>query len=443
MKPNSFKNNSGLMSREVSLEILTSVLEKEIPLDSAITNSKKITKLSTRDRSFSRLLVTTVLRRLGQIDAAIDESLRRKLTKNQSVVRNSMRLGIAQLVFLRTAPHAAINSSVQLVKNNRRSGMAGLVNAVLHKINIDGSLALQKSSEAEQLNTPCWLQKSWEKAYGTIITKAIMSSHLDEPPLDFTIAQHKTAKEWAKRLNGILLDTGSVRRYSGGLVKELDGYDEGAWWVQDTAASIPAKLFGNLKGQTAIDLCAAPGGKTAQLAAAGAKVVAVDISEDRLELLKDNLDRLNLNATIINSDVLDLGSNRLYDCILLDAPCTATGTIRRHPDINWLKKRNDLKSAMNTQSDLIRAAISMLAPGGRLIYSVCSLQPEEGPAQIEKIINDFKGIMRLPVTKDEIAGIKNQDPSILNTKGDIQTLPCHFNEIGGVDGFFISRLVKL
>ena len=443
MKPNSFENNLGLMSRAVSLEVLASVLGKKIPLDLAIINSKQITKLSTRDRSFSRLLVSTVLRRLWQIDAAIDERLTKKLSKNKSLVRNSLRLGVAQLVFLETAPHAAINSSVQLVKNNGLSGMAGLVNAVLHKINIDGSWALQKNPEAEQLNTPDWLQKSWEKAYGTIIAKAIMSSHLDEPPLDFTISEHKTANEWAKRLNGILLNTGSVRRYSGGLVKELDGYKEGAWWVQDTAASIPAKLFGDLKGQTVIDICAAPGGKAAQLAAAGAEVIAVDISSDRLGVLKRNLNRLNLNATIINSDVLDLGTNRLYDCILLDAPCTATGTIRRHPDITWLKKSKDMKSTMNTQSNLIRAAISMLTPGGRLIYSVCSLQPEEGATQIEKIINEFKGIVRLPITKDEIEGIKNQDPDILNAKGDIQTLPCHYNEIGGVDGFFIARLVKL
>ncbi len=440
MSPADPKSRRAPDARAVTLDILGSVVDRGTPLDTALSQSADLATLSPRDRAFARLLVTTVLRRRGQIDAAIDEKLSRPLAKRQHQVRDALRLGVAQLAFLGTPAHAAVDSSVNLVRMRKRAGMTGLVNAVLRAIDRDGAAALADNPETARLNTPDWLAASWQTAYGEATTAAIMAIHCAEPPLDFTLAPGQPAEAWAKRLDAQILPTGSLRRSSGGLVSELAGFDDGAWWVQDAAAALPARLFGDLAGRRAIDLCAAPGGKTAQLAAAGATVTAVDISAERLRLVTENLTRLGLAAETVCSDALNFTPAAPADAILLDAPCASTGTIRRHPDIAWLKSPNDVAAAAKLQARLLRAAVAMLAPGGTLVYAVCSLQPEEGPAQIDALLADVTDIARAPIAGDELPGLDGLSPPAITPAGDVRTLPCHFAAVGGIDGFYLARL---
>ena len=430
-------------ARAAALDLLGSVLDRGTPLDAALAQSTALANLSSRDRAFARLLVTTVLRRRGQIDSAIDEKLSRPLAKRQHQVRNALRLGIAQLAYLGTPAHAAVDNSVNLVRQRGREGMTGLVNGVLRAIDRDGAAALAATPQAEQRNTPDWLAESWRAAYGADTTAAIMAVHSTEPPLDLTLAPGEPAATWAERLDAQILPTGSLRRSGGGLVSELDGYAAGAWWVQDAAAALPARLFGDLAGRRAIDLCAAPGGKTAQLAAAGATVTAVDISAERLRLVSENMDRLGLAAETICRDALEFTPAAPADAVLLDAPCSSTGTIRRHPDIAWLKSPDDVAAAAKIQARLLQAAVAMLAPGGTLVYAVCSLQPEEGPAQVDALLAGAADIVRAPVTSDALPGLDGLSPPAITPEGDLRTLPCHFADAGGIDGFYIARLQRL
>lgn len=426
-------------ARAIALGLLEEVIDRSFPLDTALTRTTALNRLSPRDRAFARLLVTTVLRRRGQIDAILDAKLSRPLTARQSQVRNALRLGIAQLVFLGTPAHAAVDGSVNLVRRNKRAGMTGLVNAVLRGVDRDGATALA-TNDTEIHNTPKWLRDSWNAAYGAETATAIISAHLAEPPLDITLSPDASAPEWAERLKADILPTGSLRRRGGGMVSELDGYAEGIWWIQDAAATLPARLFGDLSGRAAIDLCAAPGGKTAQLAAAGAQVTAVDNAPERLRLVTENMKRLGLSVETQCADAAEYTPATPTDAILLDAPCTSTGTIRRHPDIAWLKTPQDIATATKLQARLLRSAITMLAPGGTLVYAVCSLQPEEGPAQIAALLADTPDIARAPITQDDLPGLDDLSPPAITPEGDVRTLPCHFAEAGGIDGFYIARL---
>ena len=321
------------------------------------------------------------------------------------------------MAFLGTPAHAAVDGSVNLVRRRGRAGMSGLVNAVLRAIDRDGADALAATPQAEQRNTPDWLRESWRTAYGADTAAAIMAAHCAEPPLDLTLAPGAPAQAWASRLDAEILPTGSLRRRTGGMVSELDGYGEGAWWVQDAAAALPARLFGDLAGRTVIDLCAAPGGKTAQLAAAGAQVTAVDISAERLRLISENLERLGLAADTVCADAGEFTPAAPAEAVLLDAPCSSTGTIRRHPDIAWLKAPDDVAAAARLQARLLRAAVSMLAPGGTLVYAVCSLQPQEGPAQIDTLLAGAADIARAPVTGDELPGLDGLSPPAITKSG--------------------------
>lgn len=429
-------------ARAAALDLLGAVLDRGVPLDTVLTHSASLAKLSPRDRAFARLMITTVLRRRGQIDAALDEKLSRRLTKHQTQVRNALRLGVAQLAFLETPAHAAVDGSVNLVRHGGRAGMTGLVNAVLRTIDRDGADALAPTMEAEARNAPEWLRQSWDLAYGADTTTAIMAAHRADPPLDFTLAPGASAEEWARRLNATILPTGSLRRTSGGIVGELDGFADGAWWIQDAAAALPARLFGVLNGRRVIDLCAAPGGKTAQLASAGANVTAVDMSTERLRMVTQNMERLGLTAETVSTDAATFTPAAPVDAILLDAPCSSTGTIRRHPDIAWLKSQADVLAAAKTQSRLLRASVSMLAPGGTLVYAVCSLQPEEGLAQIEALLAETPNIVRAPIANSELPGLDGLQPSAFTDQGDIRTLPSQFADAGGIDGFYIARLER-
>src|SRR5215831_5674883 len=422
-------------ARNVALDLIGAVLRRRRPLDDAIEDNSAMHELAGRDRAFARLLVATVLRRLGQIDALIADCLSMPLAARAATVHDILRLGIAQLLFLRTPPHAAVATSVDIAHNRGFLSHKGLVNAVLRRLSVEGPERIGQQ-DVPRLNTPDWLWQSWSRTYGETIARAIAASHLKEAPLDLTLRDN--AEIWCDKLQGILLPTGTLRRAAGGSLVTLPGYAEGAWWVQDAAAALPARLFGGICGRDVVDLCAAPGGKTAQLAAAGARVTAVDRSTRRLERLVANLDRLGLPTHAVAADALTWRPPRPVDAVLLDAPCSTTGAIRRHPDVPHLKVPDAVARLAVVQDNLLRAAIDMLRPDGTLIYCTCSLEPEEGPERIAALLDAGAPLARQAIEPGEI-GVQ---PEWITPAGDLRTLPCHFDEYDGIDGFFCARLVK-
>jgi 16S rRNA (cytosine967-C5)-methyltransferase len=423
-------------ARQVALDLIGAVLGRERPLDEAIDDNSVMSKLSLRDRAFARLLVATVLRRLGQIDSLIASCLANPLPPRAAQVHDILRLGIAQLLFLHTPAHAAVATSVDLAQNRGFPVHKGLVNAVLRRLCVEGTERLA-THDAARLNTPSWLWQSWTRHYGEDVARAIGTAHLREAPLDLTLRANATG--WCESLGATPLPTGTLRRAGGGAVSTLPGYAEGAWWVQDAAAALPARLFGDVAGLHIVDLCAAPGGKTAQLADAGAFVTAIDRSSRRLDRLVANLKRLSLPAAAIAADALTWQPERPVDAVLLDAPCSATGAIRRHPDVPHLKRPGDVARLASIQDKLLHAAVEMLQPGGMLVYCTCSLEPEEGSERIEALLRSGGPIERRPISAAEI----DVPADWLTADGDLRTLPFHLAEYDGIDGFYAARLVKL
>ena len=421
-------------ARAVAAALLDAVLNQRRLLDDCLESDSAQAGLAARDRAFARLLAATTLRRLGQIDALIAPCLDKTLPAKASPVLQALRLGLCQLLFLDTAPHAAISTSVELLKHGPLAGYAGLVNAVLRRLDREGR-ALVAAQDAARLNTPDWMWASWCRAYGEATARAIATAHLAEAPTDLSVAGDPAA--WAAPLEAEILPTGSLRRRIPGDITLLPGFAEGAWWVQDAAAALPARLLGAVAGRQVVDLCAAPGGKALQLAAAGAQVTAVDRSGKRLRRLAANLARLDLTAEIVEADATAWRPPQPVDAILLDAPCSATGTLRRHPDGLWLKSPADVTKLAALQARLLSAAASMLRPGGTLVYCVCSLEPEEGVARIEALLA-ATDLARNPIRAEEVGGLAE----LLTPAGDLRTLPCHLAERGGIDAFFAARLTR-
>ena len=308
--------------------------------------------------------------------------LERGIPKDSPRVETALLLGAAQILWLDVPDHAAVDLSVRLVQADRRdAGYAGLVNAVLRRIAQNAAQQL-RGKDTVALDTPDWLMARWRRAYGDELAHSIAAANGQEPALDVTVKSDPA--QWASALGGSVLPTGSVRAIVHGPVPRLPGYADGAWWVQDAAAALPARLLGDVAGKRIADLCAAPGGKTAQLAAAGARVTAVDRSAPRLERLKQNLARLGLTAETIAADVTDWQSEP-FDAVLLDAPCSATGTIRRHPDIPWLKRESDIASLAALQRRLLARAVELTRPGGLIVYCTCSLEPDEGVEPVTEL----------------------------------------------------------
>jgi len=428
-----------LGSRHAALNILSSVLDRGRPLDEAVDAALGRAELEARDRAFARLLATTTIRRLGQIDNALDRLIDAKLPLRPEAMMNLMRLGAAQLMFLDTPPHAAVATAVDLAQAVGLGRGKGMANAVLRRLSRE-SAAIQGDQDVVRLNTPDWLRRRWIHAYGEAAMQAMAAQHMAEPPLDFTLKPGEDVAAWAERLEAIVLPNGTLRRPVGGRVENLPGFDEGKWWVQDAAAALPVRLLGDVAGQTVFDLCAAPGGKTLQLAAAGAAVTAIDRSAARLEIVKKNLERLQLTATVIAADAQAWkpAGSVLADAILLDTPCTATGTTRRHPDIPLTKTPQDLAQLSRLQGELLERAVRLVRPGGTVVYCTCSLEPEEGEQQIARLLSDHPEMARRPVEASEIGGLNEA----ISKDGDVRTLPCHWGEQGGMDGFFAARLQR-
>ncbi len=430
----------GLAVRLTATSILRQVIEHHVPLDSILDErhgNPHFLELDQRDRSLVRAIIGVALRRRGEIEAALARVLDKPLPENSRALALILHVAAAQILFLDVPDHAAVNLAVAQAGGDKRTGRArGLVNGALRQL-VRQRLENPPRPDAGQVNTPAWLFERWSAAYGEATAEKIAAAHLEPPGLDLSVK--RDAALWAERLGGVLLPTGSIRLIGAHRIPDLHGFDEGAWWVQDAAASLPVQLLGNVRGKSVADLCAAPGGKSAALAAAGASVTAVDISESRLKRVAENLRRLNLEARLEAADILKWQPGQNFDAVLLDAPCSATGTIRRHPDIPWLKEPKDIATLAGLQSRMLDRAAALVKPGGLLVYCTCSLEPEEGEAQLAPFLARHSDFTLQPIDSAEIAGLVH----LLTPAGALRTLPCHgFGEepvMQGMDGFFAAR----
>jgi 16S rRNA (cytosine967-C5)-methyltransferase len=430
----------GLAARRIAADIIGGVLRRKRPLDELLESSG-LGSVPERDRALTRTIVATVLRRLGTLRYLLSEQLERGIPRDAPQIEAILLVGAVQILFLDVPDHAAVDLSVRLAQADDRqaSRYSRLINAVLRQLARDGKARLA-ALDTVPLDTPAWLLERWVAHYGEATARAIATAHTQEPALDLTVKNDP--ETWAATLSGRALATGSVRTVASGPVSQLPGFETGEWWVQDAAAALPARLLGDVRGKTVADLCAAPGGKTAQLAQAGARVTAVDRSGARLARLRQNLTRLKLDAEIVEADAA-LWQGGPFDAVLVDAPCSSTGTVRRHPDIPWLKSETDLVKLAALQSRLLDHAMTLVKPGGTLVYCTCSLEREEGEDRIAALLARNPGLHRSPIRADEVGG----QTDFLTAEGALRTLPCHWPSaaeprMGGLDGFYAARIAR-
>lgn len=430
----------GLAARRVACQVLWDVLHRRLPLDETLDKALSDDRVPERDRGLTRALATSAIRHLGTIRKAISERLSdNKLPAKVAELEPLLMIGATQLLFLDVPDHAAVDMMVRAARDNQRTlPYAKLVNAILRRISREKDQILAEVTPFQDL--PDWLSQRWVRHYGAEKAALIAGACRQEASIDLTVKSDPA--HWAATLSAHLLPNGSLRLADRSPISTLPGYTEGAWWVQDMAASLPARLLEPKAGEKLADLCAAPGGKTAQLAASGAQVLAVDRSAARLKVLETNFYRLGLTAEIKVHDAATLEAGP-FDGLLLDAPCSATGTLRRHPDVAWTKTFMDIGKLAELQKRLLDHAIGMLAPAGRLVYCTCSLEPEEGEAQIEALLKRNPRVARWAFTREDVPGLEQA----LTDQGDLRILPFMGNfgpdTATGIDGFFIARLRSL
>ena len=420
--PHDLEPTAGLPARAAALDLLTTALSRRAGLDEGL-NHPALAALPPRDRAFARALVMATLRHLGPIDRALDLRLRKPPPDR---VRNILRIGAAQALVLATPAHAAVATSVELAA---KGPFKGLVNAVLRAL-----LREPPALDDPQALAPPWLYARWRAAYGAADADALARLIAVEPALDLTLRAPEASAELAEALEAEILPGGTLRTARRGELSTWPGFAEGAWWVQDAAAAVPARLLRAGAGLSVLDLCAAPGGKTLQLAATGAEVVALDRSAARLARVSENLARMGLSAEVVAADAQAWPDARQFDAVLLDAPCSATGTFRRHPDVLWAAKPGDVASLAAVQGRLLDAAAPRVKPGGLLVFCVCSLEPEEGEAQVAAFLGRAQGFAIEPVGPGE----GGAPAASLRPDGTLRMLPHHRE--GGQDGFYVARL---
>jgi len=432
----------GLPARIAAANVICDVVQGGHRLDecfSPLAVPSRIAGLDARDAALARSIATAAVRRLGVIRHALAALMDKGLPKQASRLEWTLIAAAAQILFLDAADHAAVDLAVRTVRlEPKTAGFAGFINGVLRNLARRREEFLQEGADGA-LDAPTWLLHRWRKNYGEAASRAIAAIRIEEAPLDVTVKSD--AAGWAERLDALVLPTGSLRLRARTPIVELPGYAEGEWWVQDAAAALPARLLAVQADERVLDMCAAPGGKTAQLALARAQVTALDRAADRLKLLAANLARLDLHAEIAVGDATSY-SAQPFDAILLDAPCSATGTARRHPDVPWTKKPGDIESLVGVQTRMLDRAALLTRPGGRIVYCTCSLEPEEGEWQIAAFLRRNPDFRRAPI--DPAAeGIPAE---FVNADGDLRTLPLHWPaedpRLAGVDGFFAARVVR-
>ncbi|MFD1697684.1 16S rRNA (cytosine(967)-C(5))-methyltransferase RsmB [Roseibium aestuarii] len=433
----------GFAARKVAADILGNVVHKRHAIDAELdltSGHSGFRALAPNDRALVRAIVGGSLRHRGEIAAILDRLLDRKIPEKTGRVVDILHIAITQMLYLDIPDSAAVNLAVDHAGADRRAKpYKGLVNGVLRRLGRERD-EMTADLDGVRLNTPDWLFESWTETYGAETARAIAEAHSKEAAVDLSIKDD--AAGWATRVGGTLVGNRSVRLGEKAIIDQLDGYAEGAWWVQDAAAALPARLLGDIAGKSVADLCAAPGGKTLQLAAAGAKVTAVDISRSRLKRVSDNLARTGMTAEIVAADLKTWEPKAPFDAILLDAPCGATGTIRRHPDLPWIKQAYDIGKLAEIQTELLDRALTWLKPGGLLVYCTCSLQPEEGEAQIAALLERNPAVSLEPVTAEDLGGLTTS----ISPEGYLRSLPHHpataDGSLTGLDGFFAARLRK-
>jgi 16S rRNA (cytosine967-C5)-methyltransferase len=421
--------DTGLPARRAALAILSGVLQKRRSLDGGLDH---LAGLSTRDAGFARALVSQTLRHMGALDAVLRKFVAKPLAPHKAGAASEiLLLGACELLILKVAPHAAVDAANELAaKDAKAVHFKPLINAVLRKLAKEGEAVLS-GLDRERLSTPDWLWTRWTAQYGAGPARAIARAHQHEAPIDIVLKSPDAAFPPSELLFG------NVRRLTDpGRIEDLEGFADGTWWVQDAAATLPVLLLGDVAGKTVIDLCAAPGGKTMQLAAAGAKVIAVEIETSRVSRIRENLDRTKLEAEIVQADARDLEIKAPF--VLIDAPCTATGTIRRHPDLPWIKGAADVTVSAGAAYEILEAGASLVEPGGTLVFAVCSLEREEGEEQIAAFLSSHADFVRAPITADELFG----QVEWTTPEGDLRTLPCYLSDKGGMDGFYAARLKR-
>lgn len=421
-------------ARSLALDILDDVFGKGKTIDeSAATRSYEM-GISLADKAFAYLLASEVIRRKSSVDALLASYLTKPLKPSQQRVYHALMVGVVQLCILDTPPHAAVHETVQAIADSSYAPLKGLVNAVLQNITRSLNDAKQKL-QSSPAALPGDTQGRWKKYYGDAFCVQAGAMITQKPALDIAV---KTDPEvWAKKLKGEVLAGNIIRVSHDVKVEELPGYKDGSWWVQDVGASLPALALGNVKGKHVLDLCAAPGGKTAQLMALGAKVTAVDSSEKRMERFRQNMQRLGYAPEILIEDIRTWRPKNPVDAVLLDAPCSATGTLRKHPEVLWIRKAEDVNKLAVLQRECLDGVLAWLPPGVPLVYTVCSMEPEEGEEQAAAALKRHSGLAMDRISLDE-----TKFSGAIKADGAVRLLPTHFAAQGGNDGFYAARLIK-
>jgi len=427
--------------RKKALEVMINVIDENHFIDSAI----KLVKLNNLDdRAFLNMITLTCFRNMTFLDNCLIKYLDKPIKKKNIEAKYVLYLAMTEMLFLNTPDYAVIDSYVKIMSIGKNSFMKNLANAVLRKICDDKEKLLKKA--AKSIAVSPWLADEMKKDYGIEEFRKTNKILYNQAPLDITVKSFKDS--WAEELGGIVLPNNSIRLEKYGKITKLEGYENGEWWVQDFAASLAVTALGDIEDKNVLDICAAPGGKTCQLAQAGANVTAIDISENRLKRLEENIDRCDFrDIEVINQDALtwiEENQDRKFDIILLDAPCSATGTMRRHPELSHLKDFSDIENQANLQKQFLNNIDKILAKDGILIYCVCSVSKVEGEKQIAEFLENSSKFQQIKIKEIEINELKDYDLSkLINEEGSIRTLPHHLSEIGGMDSFFIAKLQKV